>query len=63
MANWQDPKNLAIFIKKGAERKTEFGIDGDMTDRVVQVRGIVVLYEKKPEIIVTEPAELKWLPK
>ena len=59
--DFNDPKNLKIAIKKGADRMAEFGVDDDSIDRVVQVRGIVVVYQETPEIVITEPAELVWL--
>lgn len=60
--NYEDEKNFTIFISKDhIERFKKAGIEAPAAHylkKVIRVSGTVVLEQKKPRIVVTEPKQI-----
>ena len=60
--DYKGADNFNIAIKQGADRMKEFGIDEKSMDRVVEVTGIVTTFQDRPQIVVSDPTQIKWGP-
>jgi hypothetical protein len=65
--DYKDEKNLAVVIQKaGAAKFKELGIADPaehFKGKTIRVTGTVILFEKRPRIVVEDPAQVKVVPR